>query len=141
MTRSHIYFIFYLTILGVFNVVSSGNYFKDNKDRKERIHIKLIDYQYFPFDNIQKYWLFVGQQKIVECCHVLKLSANTEGNGFQAQMAGMGFYIQNPLKSPNDYAAFTKPATRSFPSRSIMMDKRSGWKVRVLIRREWVELK
>ena len=70
---------------------------------------------------------------------MLKLSANTEGNGFQAQMAGMGFYIQNPLKSPNDYAAFTKPATRSFPSRSIMMDKRSGWKVRVLIRREWVE--
>ena len=73
------------------------------------------------------------QHKSTECCHVLKLNANKNGNAFQNQEDGWGLYIQNPLKSPNDYPAFIKHAMGDSESRSIMMDKRQGWKVCLII--------
>ena len=69
-----------------------------------------------------------------ECCHVLKLSANKDGNAFGDQEDSLGLYIQNPLKSPNDYPAFIKHAMGASESRSILMDKRQGWKVCLIIK-------
>ena len=71
--------------------------------------------------------------KSTECCHVLKLTANKDGNAFRAQEDGLGLYVQNPLKSPNNYHAYIKPAMGASESRSIMMDKRQGWKVCLII--------
>ena len=67
--------------------------------------------------------------EIKRCCHVLKLSANEEGNAIEIQKQGWGVYIQNPLKSLNNEAAFIKAETGSLNSWSIMIDKRYGWKV------------
>ena len=73
--------------------------------------------------------LLADQSEIKRCCHVLKLSANADGNAFEIQKQGWGVYIQNPLKSLNNEAAFIKAETGSLKSWSIMIDKRYGWKV------------
>ena len=73
--------------------------------------------------------ILAGQSEIKPCCHVLKLSANVDGNAFEIQKQGWGVYIQNPLKSLNNEAAFIKAVAGSLKSWSIMKDKRYGWKV------------
>ena len=77
---------------------------------------------------------YTDQYQSTDCCHVLKLTANENGNAFRAHEDSWGLYIQNSLKSPNDYPAYIKPAIGASESRSILMDKRQGWKVCLIIK-------
>ena len=67
----------------------------------------------------------VGGSKDGICCAVLRLEAKPAGKADVAQHTSTGEYYQDPWLTLNEYPAYK----HKYNERSLMMDKRFGWRV------------